>query len=103
MRLQKVEFTALCEKIRAIVQAGDYLQAEKEAAVAMCEHPDAPEPHNLMGIIMEKQNNHVGAMKHFRAACALDPSYRPARINLDQYCNFSSGWRNDIFDESDLS
>ena len=42
-------------------------------------------PHNLMGILLEKESNHLLAMKHFRAAYALDPTYVPARYNMEQY------------------
>lgn len=42
-----------------------------------------------MEILLEKQKNHLLALKHFRAAYALDPSYLPARYNLDQYSDFN--------------
>ena len=51
----------------------------------MLQNPHSAIPHNLMGILMEKENNHVLAMKHFRAAYALDPTYIPARYNMEQY------------------
>ena len=53
----------------------------------MLQNPHSEIPHNLMGILMEKENNHVQAMKHFRAAYALDPTYIPARYNMEQYGN----------------
>ena len=60
-------------------------QCEKEIETAMAENPHCAIPHNLMGILMEKESNHVLAMKHFRAAYALDPTYVPARYNMEQY------------------
>ena len=66
----------------------------------MSEAPHAPEPHNLMGIILENENDHIGAMKHFRAAWALDPTYLPARFNMEQYAGFSAVGRMDAYDES---
>ena len=51
----------------------------------MAENPHCAIPHNLMGILLEKESNHVLAMKHFRAAYALDPTYVPARYNMEQY------------------
>ncbi len=44
--------------------------------------PDAAEPHNLFGILMEKQGCHISAMKHFRAAWSFG-SFLPARKNID--------------------
>ncbi|MPN31218.1 hypothetical protein SDC9_178692 [bioreactor metagenome] len=41
-------------------------------------------------------------MKHFRAAWALDPTYIPARQNLDCYGTFFSNGKC-AYDESDYS
>ena len=38
---------------------------------------------------MEKQGCHISAMKHFRAAWSLDPTFLPARKNIDNYGGFS--------------
>ena len=38
---------------------------------------------------MEMQGNHVAAMKHFRAASVLDPTFLPARKNMENYGSFS--------------
>ena len=66
----------------------------------MGEFPNAPEPHNLLGIVMEKEGDHAGAMRHFRAAYALDPTCLPARQNLDHYGTFYSRG-GCAYDESD--
>lgn len=55
---------------------------------AMEQYPNAAEPHNLYGILLEEAGNHTGAMKHFRAAAALDPTYLPARKNLERFGSF---------------
>ena len=60
-------------------------QCQKEIETDMAENPHCAIPHNLMGILLEKESNHVLAMKHFRAAYALDPTYVPARYNMEQY------------------
>ena len=66
----------------------------------MKKFPHAPHPHNLIGLLLELQGDHPAAMKHFRAAWALDPAYVPARYNLDHFGTFFSGgsW---AIDESD--
>ena len=93
----------LCDVIRRLVENGAFENPEREAARAMSEAPHAPEPHNLMGIILENENDHIGAMKHFRAAWALDPTYLPARFNMEQYGRFSAVERVDAYDESDCT
>lgn len=76
---------ALSMIICAMVEDENYIEGEEKVRKAMCLYPHSPIPHNLMGILMAKQKNHLLALKHFRAAYALDPTYLPARNNLDQY------------------
>ena len=96
-----VKTLPLCDVIRRLIENGALVKAEEAAAKAMGEYPHSPEPHNLMGIVLEKENEHVEAMKHFRAAWALDPTYLPARVNMEQYAGFSTVGRIDAYDESD--
>lgn len=50
------------------------------------ENPNSPEPHNLLGIWYELRGNEELARKHYRAAYALDPTYKPASENLERLC-----------------
>ncbi len=52
---------------------------------------EKPEPFNLMGIIYELKNRQAEAMKMYRAALALEPSYHPANENLQRASEFVSG------------
>ena len=49
---------------------------------AMYFYPESPEPHHLLGLMRRAQGNRVQAMKHFRAALDLDPTFTPARQDL---------------------
>lgn len=91
----------LCQTIRKLVFEQNFKNCEKLICKAMEEFPHAPEPHNLLGIILEKTGNHYLAMKHFRAAWALDPSYTPANHNLEKYGTFHCH-SVCAFDESDI-
>ena len=91
---------SLCSMVRESVRLGNFEDCLREIRNAMAEYPDAPQPHNLLGIILEKQGNHPSAMRHFRAAWALDPTYMPAEENLKTYATFYSRGRS-AFDESD--
>lgn len=68
---------------------------------AMKLYPNDPQPHNLYGIVLEKSGQHCLAMRHFRAAYALDPSYLPTQYNLQVYGTFDSLGQC-YFDEDDL-
>ena len=78
----------LCVSVRNLIKEGHYDECQKLITSAMGKYPHAPQPHNLLGLLLEKQNNHPIAMKHFRAARALDPTYLPARHNLECYGTF---------------
>lgn len=71
------------ERCRKLTSEKKYQVCLKEIEGAMAQRPHEAVPHNLMGILMERQGNHILAMKHFRAAYALDPTYIPARYNMD--------------------
>lgn len=85
-----VQLNNLCETVRQYVYSGQYDECIELIHEAMSKYPDAPHPHNLLGIILEKTRQHSKAMSHFRAAYALDPSYRPAKFNLQTYGTFYS-------------
>lgn len=91
----------LCTLVRKLVSKEKYEECIAEICKAMGSHPHAPEPHNLLGIVLEKTGDHASAMRHFRAAWALDPSYLPANHNLNTYGTFFSSGKC-AFDESDL-
>lgn len=93
----------LTAHIRALVAQRHFSEAEDEAARAMAAAPHDAQPHNLMGIIAESRNDHVQAMKHFRAAWALDPTYLPARINMERYGSFSGQMPRPVYDETECA
>lgn len=80
----------LCDQVRNLIQAKKYRQCEDVIRQAFYAYPHAPELHNWLGILLEKEGDHVLAMKHFRASWALDPTYLPARCNMENYGTFFS-------------
>lgn len=95
------ELDVLCATVRALVAEGALQSCTERICEAMERYPHAPQPHNLLGIVLEKLGDHAAAMKHFRAAWALDPTYKPASHNLDTYGTFSS-YGKCAYDESDV-
>ena len=91
----------LTNDVRALLSSGKMSDARREIADSMAKAPDAAQPHNLMGILLERMNDHVDAMKHFRAAWALDPTFEPARVNIDRYGERRFGSVRPVFDETD--
>ena len=81
----------LSEEVRVFLRNGDFKECEKAIYNAMYKYPHAAAPHNLLGIYLEKTGDHIEAMRHFRAACDLDPTYRPAEQNLIVFGTFCPG------------
>ncbi|MEG1547474.1 MAG: hypothetical protein RR232_04915 [Clostridia bacterium] len=73
---------------KMLIQAQRFNECEAILSSSMMSHPHDAIPHNLMGLLLEKKQEHANAMKHFRAAYALDPSYRPAAWNLECFGEF---------------
>ena len=94
------ELSMLCKEVRNLVASGEYDACRGLICQAMQNYPDAPQPHNLLGVVLEKGGDHALAMKHFRAASALDPTYGPASQNLMLYGTFYTLGR-EAYDESD--
>lgn len=78
----------LSEHIKLLVKEGKSAECEMLIREAMSRYPHAAQPHNLLGVLMELKGDHIGAMKHFRAAWSLDATYLPARKNLDRFSSF---------------
>lgn len=95
------ELKKLCKNVKTLIYDGDYDACEELICEAMYKYPHAPHPHNLYGILLEKKGKHSIAMNHFRAAWSLDPSFLPAKHNLNSYGSFfSKGYC--AFDEDDI-
>lgn len=96
----KDELKAICGYAKELIKEGKLLNCRKFILETMVKYPHSPVPHNLLGLLLEKEGDHTLAMKHFRAAWSLDPTYRPAKQNLDCFgCFFVRG--SCAFDESD--
>ena len=78
----------LCEDVRKEIKNCKLQEAKKIIAESMQEYPDSAVPHNLMGILLEVSGRHPQAMKHLRAAWALDPTFIPARCNMENFGSF---------------
>lgn len=73
---QELAFAKNCIVERELDKAAEHLQR------AVAADPAKPEAFNLLGILSELRNDIQGAQRMYRAALALDPTYRPASDNL---------------------
>ncbi len=85
--MPEMNLSAIVDAVKAFLIEKRYSECDELLRAAMRAYPHDAAPHNLMGLLLEKQNDHVKAMKHFRAAAALDPTYKPASWNLAYFGN----------------
>lgn len=83
-------FEAYIASVKKALMEGDYILAEERIKEAMNKHPHSPMVHNLYGILEELLKEDNLAHKHYRAAYALDPTYRPAIRNLERIAAFNT-------------
>ena len=100
---QMEDIAKLCRLIRNYVKDKRWDECEVLIPKYMELYPHSAIPHNLMGIMLEKQGKHPQAMCHFRAAAALDASYLPAGYNMKLYSAFEKTRDNKepAYDEAD--
>ncbi|WP_291743513.1 hypothetical protein [Clostridium sp.] len=101
MRQEIIYKRSLSNQVRQLINSGEYEVCYDLIIEEMVRSPHSPEPHNLLGILLEKRRNHLLAMKHFRVASDLDPTYLPAIHNLNIYGSFYPSGKV-AFDESDF-
>ncbi len=63
-------------------QKRDFAQARKLIGEAMKQAPERPEYLTLLGLIAECESDRLEALKFYRAALGLDPTYQLAEDNL---------------------
>lgn len=80
--------TFICT-LKRLIQDKEFKECEVLLSSLMFQNPHDAVPHNLMGLVCEYQGNHVLAMKHFRAAYALDPTYTPSSWNMEYYGRYN--------------
>ena len=82
--------TDLCMKVKKYVEEKDWDSCMELIPRYMERYPNSAVPHNLLGIVLESQGHHPDAMRHFRAAWSLDPTFLPASQNIDAYSLYDS-------------
>lgn len=91
------ELSALIAEAKAMIDRRAFSECEALLSTAMFQNPHSAVPHNLMGLLLEKKRLPEDAMKHFRAAYALDPAYAPSRWNLEGFAEFYKTRRDAYF------
>lgn len=84
-------FSETVKEAAKILNKGGLHEALPLIKEALILNTEAAEPHNLLGIFFEMKGDDGTARKHYRAAYALDPTYKPACHNLERLVEFVWG------------
>lgn len=84
------EFERKVKQAEAALRERQFSRACTVIADAMAMNMNAPQPHNLLGILYEMTGDFQAARRHYRAAYALDPTYKPCCRNLERLTGFDS-------------
>ena len=88
MKDHKAAFEKYIQMATTALKGRDYGEAEKRIKHAMLIQPHSAKAHNLYGILEECLKDCSLANKHYRAALALDPTYKPSIRNLERITTF---------------
>ena len=78
------DYRTLIEICKRAIQDGRFEEAGEVARRAIARDPAQPEAYNLFGAILEIRGDSQEALKFYRAALDIDPTYQPARANLER-------------------
>ena len=74
------------EWAKRCIQERHFPSAEEHVRKAIGLDASRAESFNLLGALLEVRGDDDGARRNYRAAYALDPTYKPASANLDRIC-----------------
>jgi DNA-binding response OmpR family regulator len=77
--------------------------ARDQVRSAIAADPGHPEAYNLLGALFEIKGDGLEAQKFYRAALDINPTYKPARANLERVTSWHKFGNIDLGRESDSS
>jgi len=86
-----VDYATCVELAKRCVGDRHFAAAVEHVRKAISLDPSRPEAFNLLGALMEVQHNILKAQKYYRAALDLDPTYKPAKDNLERSTKWYRG------------
>lgn len=81
-------YNKIIENAANSIKAKNFSAAKEYIRKALMEDYHAPEPQNLIGILSELSGDCISAGKHYRAANALEATYKPSIHNLERITSF---------------
>lgn len=83
-RENSADYRSLIELTKGHISEIRFHTARETVREAIAVDPGRPEAYNLLGALHELNKDQTEAQRFYRAALAIDPTYGPARDNLDR-------------------
>lgn len=87
---EEKDYDTLILRAKAAINERNFDLAETLLKQAVNLVEENAEPYNLLGVLAEMRGKSSRAMKMYRAALDIDPSYKPAQDNIERASDFSS-------------
>jgi DNA-binding response OmpR family regulator len=91
-----VDYTALIELAKRRIADRQTALAGETLGKAVAFDPSRPEAYNLLGALFEIGNDRLEALKFYRAALDIDPTFGPASANLERATSWNRYGRIDL-------
>jgi DNA-binding response OmpR family regulator len=95
------DYRALIELTKRHITDRNFASARESARKAIAAEPTQPESYNLLGALLEIKGEWLEAQKFYRAALDIDPTFKPARANLERTTSLSKSGRIDLGPSND--
>ena len=79
-----IDYRSLIELAKRHISDRSFSVSREIVRKAIAADPAQPEAYNLLGVLIEIQHDWLKAQKFYRAALDIDPTFKPARANLDR-------------------
>jgi len=90
------DYRAFIELTKRHITDRDFASARETARKAIAGNPGQPEAYNLLGALLEITGAWLEAQKFYRAALDIDPTFKPARANLERATSMRKSGRIDL-------
>ena len=91
-----VGYRALIELAKRHITDRSFAAARETVRKAMAADPAQPEAYNLLGALLEIKGDRLEAQKFYRAALDIDPTFGPARANMERTTSWSMSGKVDL-------
>jgi DNA-binding response OmpR family regulator len=91
-----VDYRAWIELSKRHITDRDFAAARESVRKAIAADPGQPEAYNLLGALLEIKGDSVAAQKFYRAALDIDPTFKPASVNLERTTSWHKAGKVDM-------